>query len=239
MRSFFNADNLDDEALKEKLRDIPPLHLWSQNSALGEHDNREQGGESEDELVLVIRGELLKRYPNAVIYAHRACWQRKTDGTPADEARHPCSRSGAIDNTKERRLAPLTLAEEDSPPRAKVRTPLYEAKVDPDIYFFGFDLTVEDAKGGTGANPTDDPGWFFVIKERPGEPRFGLDNEQQDKLNVWNDLSWPDVQPATAGQLHRNRECPRELRSEDSHRRGLREGRHSSTTTRTSPGAAT
>ena len=34
-------------------------------------------GENEDELVLVIRGELLKRYPTAVIYAHRACWQRK------------------------------------------------------------------------------------------------------------------------------------------------------------------
>ena len=27
--------------------------------------------------MLVIRGELLKRYPTAVIYAHRACWQRK------------------------------------------------------------------------------------------------------------------------------------------------------------------
>ena len=29
-----------------------------------------------------------------------------------------------------------------------VKTPLYEAKVDPDIYFFGFDLTAEKAKGG-------------------------------------------------------------------------------------------
>ena len=42
----------------------------------------------------------------------------------------------------------------------------------PDITFFGFDLTVAEAKG----NPaTNDAGWFFVIKERPGEPRFGLD----------------------------------------------------------------
>ena len=79
----------------------------------------------------------------------------------------------------ERRLAPLTAAEEAKPPRNKVRTPLYEAKVDPDIYFFGFDLTVEEAKGGTGENPNDDPGWFFVIKERPGEPRFGLDNDSR------------------------------------------------------------
>ena len=147
----------------------------------------------------MIRGELLKRYPTAVIYAHRACWQRKDDGTDADKAKHPCDRSGGIDNKKERRLKPLTAAEEDNPPRDKVRTPLYEAKVDPDIYFFGFDLTVEEARGGTGANPADDPGWFFVIKERPGEPRFGLDIEQQPDLNVWNDLSWPDVQPGGPG----------------------------------------
>jgi hypothetical protein len=195
---FFNSDNLSPDALKEKLRDIPPLHVWSKASPLGSHDNREVGGASEEELVLVIRGELLKRYPTAVIYAHRACWQRKEVGT-ADKDKHPCERSGAIDNTQERRLAPLTDAEEASPPRTKVLTPLYEAKVDPDIYFFGFDLTVAKAKGGSGENLADDPGWFFVIKERPGEPRFGLDNEQPAKLQVWNDLSWPQVQPAPPG----------------------------------------
>jgi len=199
VQSFFNAENLDDDVLKEKLRDIAPLHKWPNSSALGSHDNREVGGASEEELVLVIRGELLKRYPTAVIYAHRACWQRKDDGSAADKAKHPCERSGTIDNTKERRLAPLTAAEEAKPPREKVRTPLYHAKVDPDIYFLGFDLTVDDAKGETGANPGDDPGWFFVIKERPGEPRFGLDNEKQPKLNVWNDLSWPDLQPQPPG----------------------------------------
>jgi len=199
VRSFFNSENLDDAALKEKLRDIPPLHKWPKASKLGSHDNREQDGDNEEEIVLVIRGELLKRYPTAVIYAHRACWQRRDDGTEADRAKHPCLRSGQIDNTKERRLLPLTAAEEANPPRDKVLTPLYEAKVDPDIYFFGFDLTVEDAVGGTGADPNDDPGWFFIIKERPGEPRFGLDIDRQPKLNVWNDLSWQDVQPGLAG----------------------------------------
>jgi hypothetical protein len=198
VRSFFNASNLDDEALKESLRDIPPLQLWSKSSKLGEHDNREQGRDNEEELVLVIRGELLKRYPNTVIYAHRACWQRKSV-TPADASALPCDRSGAIDNTVERRFATLTPAEEDNPPRSKVLTPLYEAKIDPDIYFFGFDLTVDQAKGGTGQNPNDDPGWFFVIKERPGEPRFGLDTELPNSLQVWNDLSWPAIQPKPPG----------------------------------------
>jgi len=201
VRSFFDPTNLDNEALKEKLRDIPPLHRWANDEALGDHDHREAEGENEDELVLVIRGELLKRYPTAVIYAHRACWQRKDDGTEADLQKHPCERSGEIDNTRERRLVALTPAEEDKPPTSKVRTPLYEAKIDPDIYFFGFDLTEDEAKGGTGENPTDDPGWFFVIKERPGEPRFGLDTEQQPVLQVWNDLSWPQVQPQAPGSF--------------------------------------
>jgi hypothetical protein len=195
VRSFFNADSLDDEALKEKLRDIPPLHKWAPDSKLGDHDHREASGQEEDELVLVIRGELLKRYPNAVIYAHRACWQREAV-TVADEDLEPCLRSGPIDNTVERRLVTLTPEEELKPPTSKVLTPLYEAKVDPDIYFFGFDLTVDAAKGRDGSDPGDDPGWFFVIKERPGEPRFGLDEDLQEPIQVWNDLSWPKLNVA-------------------------------------------
>ncbi len=179
--SYLNTKNLDEKALKEKLRDIPPLHRWSKFSNLGDHDYREEQGEKEEEAVLVIRGELLKKYPTAVIYAHKAEWQRKEDGT--------------IDNTKERRLVELTDEELKNPPRDKVKTPLYEAKVDPDIYFFGFDLTIEEAKGGTGENPNDKPGWFFVIKERPGEPRFGLDIKREGDINVWNDLAWEDVVP--------------------------------------------
>ncbi|HEX8116404.1 MAG TPA: hypothetical protein VF521_03975, partial [Pyrinomonadaceae bacterium] len=200
VHGFFNHENLDDETLKEKLRDIPPLHLWSKFSHLGDHNNREPGTSDKADLVLVIRGELLKRYPTAVIYAHRACWQRE-EVTPADKNRPPCERSGAIDSRRERRLVSLTAAEEASPPPEKVRTPLYEAKVEPDIYFFGFSLTVEEAKGGTGDKETDDPGWFFVIKERPGEPRFGLDTDKQPQLNDWNDLSWQDVQPKPAGSF--------------------------------------
>lgn len=158
---------------------------------LGDHDNREEQGESEEEAVLVIRGELLKEYPTAVIYAHKAEWRRKEDGT--------------IDNTKERQLVELHEEELKNPPRHKVRIPRYGAMVKPDIYFFGFDLTIEEAKGGTGDNPDDEPGWFFVIKQRPGQPRFGLDIEREgdiSDINVWNDLAWEDVVPGvTAGDF--------------------------------------
>jgi len=182
------ASAADPETQKEKLRDITKLHRWSKTSKLKDHDNRQHGGTAKEELALTIRGELLKKYPNAVIYAHRAQWQLKDDG------------SNAIDPSQTRILAPLG-ADEDNPPRAKVRTPLYEAKVEPDIFFFGFDLTDTEVKGGTGENPGDDPGWFFVIKERPGEPRFGFDIGATDpnKINVWNDLGWDNVQPGPAG----------------------------------------
>jgi hypothetical protein len=168
-------------ARRERLRDIPSIDTWPSASALGRHNHR---GASTEELVLVIRGELLKKYPTAVIYAHHAEW-RKGPG-------------GEIDPTQERKLEGLTPAEEANPPQAKVRMPLFDAKIESDIYFFGFDLTEEEARGGTGADPLDDAGWFFVIKERPGDPRFGLDISRDPgrPLEVWNDLAWPDVVPA-------------------------------------------
>lgn len=199
--------------LDEELKDIKPIHNWSKSSNLGDHDNRELPGDNEEEVVLVIRGELLKKYPTAVIYAHRAVWQDE-DGNLVLEPNQ------TIDLTKERRLEPIPEGEEDTPPTSIIKTPLYEAKVDPDIYFFGFDLTVCEAKGGSGTEEEPvsencaekgvewrDPGWFFVIKERPGEPRFGLDigeggniidKNGEKKIQIWNDLSWGDLIPAVA-----------------------------------------
>lgn len=210
-QGFHDTEGLTQDELKEKLRDIPPIHLWSKFSKLRDHDHRESEGENEEEVVLVIRGELLKKYPNAVIYAHRAVW-KDADGNPIVNGD-----SSAIDVTKERDLRPLTADEQANPPREILKSPLYEAKVDPDIYFFGFDLTVCEAQGGTGKEDEpvdpicveenitwDDPGWFFVIKERPGEPRFGLDiggdetAVEDGKIEVWNDLSWKDIKPAVA-----------------------------------------
>jgi hypothetical protein len=174
---YQDLEGLTPDALREKLYDIPKLHRWSRTSTLGSHDNRQPPGTPpRDELVLSIRGELLKRYPTAVIYAHKASWQ---------------TTNGVIDKSLIRIPIPLTAPEELQPPREKVKTPLYEARVDPDITFFGFDLTVTQAKG----NPdTNDAGWFFVIKERPGEPRFGLDIDRGGApINSWSDLAWDDV----------------------------------------------
>ncbi len=182
VRSVINSEGVSENALKEKLYDIPPLNDWPKTSALGEHNNRQPPGSHEEQAVLVIRGELLKKYPTAVIYAHRAEWEYEKDGTTPDL-------------TKPRKLVELSEADEQSPPVGKMRLPLYEAKADPDIYFFGFDLTIPEAKGGTGHPPSLDPGWFFVIKERPGEPRFGLELTGEEPLEVLGEATWQDALP--------------------------------------------
>ena len=185
--AYFDTTRLAPLVLKEKLYDIPPLDRWGPASQLGKHPNpkRPPTGNAGEDVVLVIRGELLKKYPNAVIYARRAQWQIRPDGS--------------IDTTKPRQLVVLSAAEEQSPPLDKWRTPLYEAKADPDIYFFGFDLTAEQARGGSGTNPNDDPGWFFVLQERPGEPRFGLEVSRSGDLETFDQLTWDDAMPGGAG----------------------------------------
>lgn len=183
VKGYFPPDTKPTKDQQEELRDIPELHTWSLQSTLGAHDNREiVSGAKEEEVVLVIRGELLKKYPNTVVYAHKADWVKKDDG--------------ANDRTEPRILRFLSDSQETKPPLSIIRTPLYEAQVQPDIYFFGFDLTAEAAQGGAGENPAvDDAGWFFVLKERPGEPRFGLDTPIENAgipsaIDGWNDLAW-------------------------------------------------
>ena len=114
--------------------------------------------------MLVIRGELLKKVPERDDLRPARGLADEADGHIDLTVRAGCSTSSRPPRNTTRRAS-------------KMRSPLYEAKADPDIYFFGFDLTVPEAKGGSGEHPNDDPGWFFVIKERPGEPRFGLETQ--------------------------------------------------------------
>jgi hypothetical protein len=183
VNSYIDSDGLSADALQEKLYDIPPLHQWPLTSALGEHNNRAGSGQTGGQAVLVIRGDLLRKYPNTMIYAQRAVWPM---------------RDGQIDLTQPRSLVQLSAAEELNPPRDKIRSPLYEATADPDIYFLGFDLTIAEAEGGSGEHPGDDPGWFFVIKQRPGQPRFGLETSRAGLLDVFDELTWEDALPGGA-----------------------------------------
>ncbi|HEU4386421.1 MAG TPA: hypothetical protein VFV34_01400, partial [Blastocatellia bacterium] len=78
-----------DTSAGNRRRDIEPIDTWGKLSRLG--DNASAG----ESLVLLIRGELLRRYPNSVIYAVRAV--REAAGklvlsTNPDDEHHPLFR---------------------------------------------------------------------------------------------------------------------------------------------------
>jgi hypothetical protein len=156
--------------VEEALLDITKLHTWDRDSALGTHGSRPlpSGTEAgEARLVLVVRGDLLKKYPTAVIYAQQAKWGTDEQG------------------------AQVRVLDESNPAQF-VKTPIFKAEIEPDVRFLGFDLTRSIVKGSPDP-AANNPGWFFVIQERPGEPRFGLDNLSDDspaKPTNWNELAW-------------------------------------------------
>ena len=82
----------------------------------------------------------------------------------------------------------------------QLKFPLFRAEIEPDLRFFGFDLTIEKARGKVDSNDfkNDKLGWFFVIQEVPGEPRFGMDIQYEPTVgagstvekDTWNNLAW-------------------------------------------------
>jgi hypothetical protein len=156
--------------IEEDLLDITRLHTWGSDTPLGSHASRPlpTGAESgEARLVLVVRGDLLKKYPTAVIYAQQARWRNE---------------QGRL----------LRVLDDESDPAQAIQTPIFKAEIEPDVRFLGFDLTSSIVKGDPDPS-ANNPGWFFVIQERPGEPRFGLDNLSDESPAApanWNQLAW-------------------------------------------------
>jgi hypothetical protein len=145
------GDPTDPDALSELLKDIPIVSLWDQ--ALGENLNRRDV--APNNVVLLIRGELFRRYPNAVVYAVKA----KPDG-------------------KGKRVRDDT----------DQRYPMFRGSLPSDTTFLGFNLSIEDARGGTAASPD---GFFFVFQQPPAEPRFGLEPiRTQAPTARWAELAW-------------------------------------------------
>lgn len=158
-------------ALAELLKDIPPIVSWPLSGGLGEHGNRP--ATVPGPIVLLVRGELLRRYPDAIIYAAKA----KLDGDQR-----------TIDDS------------------APTLHPIFSGLLAPDMNFFGFNLSVADAKGGTGASPQ---GYFIVFQQHPSGPRFGLEPSAGGTVTQWADLAWtnfgsdPSGAPAAGARARR------------------------------------
>ncbi len=147
--------------------DILPVRNWGQNTPLGAHRPSPQ-----DPLVVVIRGDLLRKYPNTEIFMVQAGWKNKQAGS------HQLSLNP--DKPEQwTNTSPLLLR------------PVFSARLEPDYQFLGFALSPQQARGSSS-----DPGWFFVIRERAGEVNFGLDIKAETNA----DPSWEALEEISENQ---------------------------------------
>jgi hypothetical protein len=190
--SYVDQQGRDPRTLTEALKDISPLHHWDRASALGSHEQRDPQN-PDGPTVLVLRGDLLKRYPNTFIYAQKAAW-----GTG-----NQINRLVLTDPTGE--------LFDTSPQDPRLRFPLYKAVVAPDIYLIGFDLSLDEIRGDPRLEETataraavgDKLGWFFVLQQAVGEPRFGLDTDPPIDPSplVWDNLSWANLDVSAGARI--------------------------------------
>ena len=163
-------------------KDIDPLDTWPSASALGNHRNKKRP--AREQIVLVVRGELLEKYPNTIVFAQKAHIGNGQNVAP--------------DGTEGPVIAEIKT---ESQMKAEIKFPVFRAEIEPDYRFFGFDLTLAQAKGADKPKlATDDWGWYFIIMQIPGEPRFGMDVEFKPDENpltplTWDDLGWNNFNP--------------------------------------------
>ena len=169
VRSLPGALDKNGKVLETKL-DIHPIHGWRLGGALTPlGGNRPKGRPDVRNLVLVIRGDLLRRYPNTQVYAARA-----------------------VPNPTRAEFKEMNRRPEDDL-EVDVQHPVLFAKFDPDIYCYGFNLERDEALGRP--MPQSPLGWYFVLAERFGEPRFGLDagGTRGQTVSDANELKWGNV----------------------------------------------
>jgi hypothetical protein len=172
-RQFWDPAGRTDPAIT---KDIRPIHRWPNDATLGENGARPTPPTGQH-LVVLIRGEVFRRYPHTIVYAVEA---RREEGVRV--------------------------------PGETELAPVFRGSLPPDTYFFGFELTARQARGGDG-----DEGWFFVLQEQASEPKFGLDAAvvaAQGRPGSWADLSWghlvpPDGDPRTIVYIDLDADHPR------------------------------
>lgn len=130
------------------------------------------------QVALVVRGEVLRRYPDTVVYAVRAEW--------VAGRRRPVSVPAGL---------PVTA------PAHPERYPTFAGTIPPDIAFLGFDLPNDVC--GDPDPAAGRPGWFFVLQQPWGQTRFGLDATRSDTVPGQGpaDLSWPAVAVSASGHV--------------------------------------
>jgi hypothetical protein len=168
-RLFKNrSELLDEEKLQERLKDIKPIRFW-RSSALGKNDNWSVKSKKEN-LIIVVKGDLLRKFPNTVIYAVDAVKKISNDSIVP----------GLPEYLNAELPAPVPIF------------PLFSGSLPPDITFLGFPFDAEYANG----NGDSTHGVYFVLEERVSEARFALDEFSGETIQDGADgiskdeLSW-------------------------------------------------
>src|SRR5262249_31947008 len=136
----------------ESRYDIDVLTNWA-SRRIGQNPNPK--GLPAGALFLLIRGDLLHRYPNALFYATKA-----------------------ILGSHGKRAFP----DPDAVPAPQEKYPLFSASIPRDVSFFAFDLPYDEAYGD--ATDATKPGWYFVLQQHAVEPRFGFEADDASLANV-------------------------------------------------------
>lgn len=136
--------------------DIPELRDVEPSDGLG----RLGGADGTGDVVMVVRSELLRRYPDAILSLVKAT----ADGGLSEVPSHQLD-------------------------------PILRGRIDPDITFVGFDISIENVLAGAG--------FHFVIQQQPTGPRFGFDLTAAEPGTpaTWRDATWTDVGVEPGGYL--------------------------------------
>ncbi len=148
--------------------DIDPIHTWNRTAALG---SQTRGAGQGGQLVLLVRGEVLFRYPNSIVYA----WRAEPDPTRPGKMR----------------------LKKDPVPELDLKRPVFAGQFSPDYTLAGFDLTDREVVEDSGwyfvleEQPTEPR---FGLDE-PGSPL------SRKRRTTSDDLSWDIVNTLPGGHL--------------------------------------
>lgn len=149
---------------------IQNIDQWDQ--ALGRN-----GKTQDNNLALVVKGDLIRRYPQTIVFAMKVKNKQSPNWSETDWNRVFDQVNAGVHSVTDLYMQ---------------FDPEFSANLGNDILFLGFPFSVSMVE--------NDPEYqyYFVFMEHASLPRFGLDSERVDPFTSWDSLAWSDL--TVAGQ---------------------------------------
>ena len=139
--------------------DIDAITTWDANTAVGTHVKTTAS------MILVVRSELVRRYPSVLVAAVPAEWNTDGNRTPMKDP-------------------------------GRLVLPAFRGHIGADVLYAGFSRPSFTEAIGAPTPAANSPGWFLLLSENPGDPRFGLDPGEGPAPPTRATLSWGHLSPA-------------------------------------------